>query len=52
MGLAAIRNISKYHRVLSRAEWDSLGDAGIKPLWIGLGRWLSLVSRWLKRHGF
>ena len=24
MGLASIRNFSKYHRVLSRAEWDGL----------------------------
>ena len=29
MGLASIRNFSKYHRVLSRAEWDSLALAKI-----------------------
>lgn len=29
MGLASIRNFSKYHRVLSRAEWSCLGLAKI-----------------------
>lgn len=29
MGLASIRNFSKYHRVLSRAEWDGLALAKI-----------------------
>lgn len=29
MGLASIRNFSKYHRVLSRAEWNSLALAKI-----------------------
>ena len=29
MGLASIRNFSKYHRVLSRAEWDGLSLAKI-----------------------
>lgn len=29
MGLASVRNFSKYHRVLSRAEWDCLAFAKI-----------------------
>ena len=29
MGLASVRNFSKYHRVLSRAEWDALALAKI-----------------------
>ena len=29
MGLASVRNFSKYHRVLSRAEWNSLALAKI-----------------------
>ncbi|MFA6301702.1 MAG: hypothetical protein WC627_01030 [Legionella sp.] len=29
MGLASIRNFSKYHRVLSRAEWNGLAFAKV-----------------------
>lgn len=38
MGLSSIRNYSKYHRVLSRAEWDGLALAKIL---------LGLLVKWL-----